>query len=442
MKQILLTVAMLAVAMTAGAQNKDQLLSSIDKAKAATENEKKAANPNTWIKYGDAFVNAYNSLFGDLWIGISKTEAALFGGAKPTSEEAVTLNGAAYTVEHYEFRDLYYNAAGVLDAVIITNPIMDDDLLVEARDAYLKAAEVDTKGSKLKQIYEKLSLLRNNLVNDAMSYYTLGDLAKAAFYFEESLPCSDNPVVNAVDSMVVYYTAVTYDASGNTEKAKKYYQKCIEIGYDQNGDVASALAELYKKEGNTDMAKQCLNDAFTKYPGSQAVLVSLINLYMDTNDDPQKILDLIKSAQQNEPDNASLAYAEGNVYKGLGDIESAVKCYEKSLEIDPNYIFGIFSIGGAYFDEAVAIQQEMDATDISEVEKYDALLQEQEKYLEMAIEPLEKTFAMATDADIELKNLVASYLKQIYFRFRTRDAKYAEKAQQYEQYLQEAGVEE
>ena len=131
MKQILLTVAMLAVAMTAGAQNKDQLLSSIDKAKAATENEKKAANPNTWIKYGDAFVNAYNSLFGDLWIGISKTEAALFGGAKPTSEEAVTLNGAAYTVEHYEFRDLYYNAAGVLDAVIITNPIMDDDLLVE-----------------------------------------------------------------------------------------------------------------------------------------------------------------------------------------------------------------------------------------------------------------------------------------------------------------------
>ena len=170
--------------------------------------------------------------------------------------------------------------------------------------------------------------------------------------------------------------------------------------------------------------------------------MSLINLYMDTNDDPQKILDLIKSAQQNEPDNASLAYAEGNVYKGLGDIESAVKCYEKSLEIDPNYIFGIFSIGGAYFDEAVAIQQEMDATDISEVEKYDALLQEQEKYLEMAIEPLEKTFAMATDADIELKNLVASYLKQIYFRFRTRDAKYAEKAQQYEQYLQEAGVEE
>lgn len=53
MKQILLTVAMLAVAITAGAQNKDQLLSSIEKAKVATENPKKASNPTTWIKYGD-----------------------------------------------------------------------------------------------------------------------------------------------------------------------------------------------------------------------------------------------------------------------------------------------------------------------------------------------------------------------------------------------------
>ena len=81
MKQILLTVAMLAVALTAGAQNKDQLLSSISKAEAATQNEKKAANPNTWIKYGDAFMNAYNDLMGSGWIGMSKTEAMLLGGA-------------------------------------------------------------------------------------------------------------------------------------------------------------------------------------------------------------------------------------------------------------------------------------------------------------------------------------------------------------------------
>lgn len=435
MKQILLTVAMLAAAFAAGAQNKDQLLSTIDKAKVATENEKKAANPNTWIKYGDAFVDAYNSLFGPLWLGISKTEASFLGGTQPVSEEQVVLNNIPFNVEHYEFRDLYYNANGVLDAVIITTSITDGDLLVDARDAYLKAAEVDAKGSKTKQIADKLGAVRNNLVNDAMSYYTLGDLDQAAYYFEESLPCSENPLVNTVDTMIVYYTAVAYDASGNADKAKKYYQKCIDLGYDQNGDVASSLAAIYQKEGNLDMAKECLNDAFAKYPSSQSVLVSLINLYMDSNDDPQKILDLIKSAQQNEPDNATLVCAEGNVYKSLGDIDNAIKCYQKSTEIDPDYVFGVYSIGNTYFEEAVAIQKKMDALDIRDVEGYEALSKEQDKYLKMSIEPFEKVFQMSDD--LELKVIAASSLKQIYFIFRAMDPKYAEKYQEYEKFLQE-----
>lgn len=439
MKQILLTVAMLAVALTAGAQNKDQLLSSIDKAKAATENEKKAANPTTWIKYGDAFLNAYNALFGDQWIGISKTESMLLGGGKPLSQEQVQLNGAAYSLEHYEFRDLYYNSADVLEMVIITKTIMDEDLLVQARDAYLKAAEVDAKGSKAKVLSEKLIQLRDKFVNDAMSYYTLGNVEKAAYYFEESLPCSENPVVNGIDSMIVYYTGVAYNAIGNTEKAKKYYEECLAIGYDQAGDVAASLAEIAKSEGNTDLAKKYLNEAFAKYPSSQSVLVSLINLYMETNDDPQKILDLIKSAQANEPKNASLVYAEGNVYKGLGDIENAVKCYYRSSEIDPNYVYGVYSVGNTYFDEAIAIQDKMNALDINDVEGYDALQKEFEKYLEMSIEPFEKAFNMTEDKDVKIA--VASALKQVYFRFRTRDAKYAEGYEKYNQYLATEGVE-
>ena len=161
MKQILLTVAMLAVAVTAGAQNKDQLLSNIAKAEVATQNEKKAANPNTWIKYGDAYMDAYNALFGDLWIGATQTDAQFLGGVKPLSTEQVQIQGAPYTLEHYEYRDLYYNVNGVLEVVIITKPIMDKDLLVQARDAYLKAAGLDAKGSKTKLISEKLSSLRD-----------------------------------------------------------------------------------------------------------------------------------------------------------------------------------------------------------------------------------------------------------------------------------------
>ena len=439
MKQILLTVAMLAVAVTAGAQNKDQLLSNIAKAEVATQNEKKAANPNTWIKYGDAYMDAYNALFGDLWIGATQTDAQFLGGVKPLSTEQVQIQGAPYTLEHYEYRDLYYNVNGVLEVVIITKPIMDKDLLVQARDAYLKAAGLDAKGSKTKLISEKLFSLRDKFVNDAMSYYTLGNVDKAAFYFEESLPCSENPVVNAVDSMIVYYTGVAYNAVGNNEKAKKYYGKCLEIGYDQQGDVAASLSEIAKAEGDVELAKKYLNDAFAKYPSSQSVLVSLINLYMETNDDPQKILDLIKAAQANEPTNASLVYAEGNVYKNLGDIENAIKCYYRSSEIDPGYVYGIYSVGNTYFDAAIEVQNKMNELDLNDVEGYEALQKEFESYLEKSIEPFEKAFGMSSDQ--ELKLAVASALKQIYFRFRTRDAKYAEGYEKYNNYLTENGVE-
>lgn len=439
MKKILLAAAMLSLAFTAGAQNKEQLLSNIQKAEVATLNEKKAANPATWIKYGDAFLNAYNELYGDMWIGISKNEALLLGGGKPLSVEQKQLDAGVFDVEHYEYRDLYFNSNGLLEMVIITKPITEENLLIQARDAYLKAIDVDVKNSKTKVINDKLVALHDNFVNDAMSYYTLGDVKTAAEYFAASIPCFDNKVVKSIDSVMVYYAGVAYSAIGENDKAKEYFEKCLEIGYDVKGDVAAALAEIAKKEGNVDLAKEYLNEAFTKYPSSQAVLVTLINLYIETNDDPNKILALIKSAQENEPSNASLVYAEGNVYKNLGDNEKAIECFQRSYEIDNNYAYGIYAVGNTYFDMAIAAQEEMNALDIRDVEGYDSLLVVFENYLLASIEPFETAFAASNDE--ELKVAVASALKQIYFRFRSRNPEYEAAYDKYNAYLQEHGIE-
>ena len=122
----------------------------------------------------------------------------------------------------------------------------------------------------------------------------------------------------------------------------------------------------------------------------------------------------------------------------LGDIENAVKCYARSTEMDPNYVYGVYSVGNTYFDEAIAIQEKMNALDLEDVEGYDALQKEFEKYLEMSVEPFERAFNMTDDQDIKVA--CASALKQVCFRFRTRDAKYAEGYEKYNNYLNEAGV--
>ena len=440
MKQILLTVAMLAVTLTAGAQNKDQLLSSIEKAEAATQNEKKASNPNTWIKYGDALTKAFVELVGpDYRQGWDATTVAMFNMQQPLSSEQVHIGGVPYQVDHYECRDLYFNLnTMILDAVIITKPISDDNLLAEARDAYLKAAELDVKGTKKKAITDKLINIRDRFAEYAISNSNVGNPQVAAEYFEGSLSCSDNPVVNTIDTLMLYNTGLMYNIVGDNAKARKYYSQCVELGYDNNGEVSSSLASILMAEGDIEGAKECLNAAFQKYPGSQSVLVTLINLYIESNDDPQKVLDLIKAAQNNEPDNATLVYAEGNVYFNMGQPEKAIECYYKSFEMDPTYVYGIYAVGNAYFEMAVDVQDEMGQLDLRDVENYERLLAEFEQDLMNAIEPLEKAFSMTDDQDVKIASAAA--LKQIYFRFRDKDPKFAEQHAVYEKFLNDAGI--
>ncbi len=442
MKRLFLMVAALVAAISVSAQNPEKLLSNIKKAEAATVNEKKATNPATWIKYGDAYVKAYDVMLGDglLWIGMSKNEATLLGGGEePSSVEQVNINGTDYAIEHYAVRDLYYNMMGTIDVILINRQLTEQPLLVGAREAYFKGMEYDVEGSKTKDFNNKLRALRDKFLNEGMSYYTLGNLEKAAENFENAIPCYDNPVVNAFDSVSVLYAAEAYKYAGNLEKAASYYAQCLENGYTLNGDLAATLGEVYIAMGNFDAAKECLTDAFAKFPANQAVLVTLINLYIESGDNAEKVLELIRAAQQNDPTNASLYYVEGNVYKEIKDYEKALACYNKSYEIDPNYVYSIYSVGLTYFDMAIATQDAMDKLDIRDVEGYDALNVQFEDYLKKSIEPFEQAFEIAEEMDI--KAVVASALKQVYFRFRDKGQNYSDGYVKYDQFLKENGLE-
>lgn len=434
MKKFLLIISALTLVLTAGAQTKESVIKGIEKAQATAENPKKATNPTTWIKLADAYVDAYTFSQGGVWIGAQAMEAKLvLKGQQVLSSEVKNYSGADYTVDTYEDKALYYNAQGLLEVIQILKPVVDQPL-EKAYDAYIKAYEVDVKGSKKEDIAEKLIALRDKYINEAMGAYTIGDIKTANQYFESSLKVYDNPVVERVDSMIVYYTAVTFNMLEDKENAAKYFNKCKEINYHQEGDVFSALAEIYKAQGDVEKAKATLNEGFAIYPTSQGILVSLINIYLETNDDPNKVLELIRTAQNNEPTNASLHYAEGNVYKNLKDIDNAIKCYYKSYEIDPTYVFGIYTVGSTYYDRAIEIQEEINNLDVNDIETYDKLLAEFEQCLINAIDPFEKAFAATNDKEFQLA--IADGLKQIYFRFRDKDPKYQEGFDKYNAFLE------
>ena len=88
-------MALLAVTTFASAQVKTsaEAKAMIDKAVAATQNEKKAAKAGTWINLGKAYMAAYDAPIGEVWTGASKQELTLTMGELTADERQIILDG-------------------------------------------------------------------------------------------------------------------------------------------------------------------------------------------------------------------------------------------------------------------------------------------------------------------------------------------------------------
>lgn len=437
MKKLIISLALVffGAQVYAQSQNVANALKVLDKAKAESVNPKKSANPVTWVKLGTAYSECFDAPASGIWGGMTQMEAKmLLKDQQVLSSTQEELAGAIYTVDKYDDKTLYYDETGKLAAWIITKPAVEGvDILNEAYNAFNKANELDAKGSQKKVLVESMKGIQSRYMADGMSYYTIGNPAEASKRFEMAAMVAANPLLGLVDSTMIYYAAVTATMAGDAPRAAKFFEECVKINYVQDGDVFASLADCYKKGGDTVKAIETLNSGFLKYPLSQSILVGLINIYMEADEEPAKLVELLKTAQANEPNNPSLYYAEGNVYAKLQDYPKAIEAYQKSAEIDPNYFWAPFSEGKTYYDWAVDLQNKanLEADD----NKYMELVKQFDDCLKKSIAPLERAFTL--EQDPELRAYVAELLKNVYFRYREESAEFQSNYEKYNNFLQE-----
>ena len=433
MKKILLVLAMLASLQVANAQTEKAVQAAKKQAEAAltaSQDAKKAANFATWIKLGKAYVDTYTAAQGNGFVGTPTAELALLmGNVKPSSEEDVELGGFPYRVQHYETADYYIGANGSVAMIVVTKPAYDDALGLAA-EAYEKAAELDVKGKKTKDISEAIKNIATLYAGDAVSAYQLGDYAKSSELFEKSAEVSKMKPYDAIDTSSVYNAGLTAAIAGNNEKAKEMFEECIEYRYfGDDGDVFARLAAIYEQEGDKEKSVKILEDGFVSYPRSQSILIGLINAYNTEGGNTDRLFELLDVAKQNEPNNASLWYVEGDIRLKMDppQVEQAFAAYDKCTEIDPTYPYGYIGKGIYLYNRAADISEK--ASNEYDDNKYFALVEEFQKALKDCIEPFEKAYEVSTDEGVKLT--VAEYIKNAAFRFR-EEPEYLAKYEKYD----------
>jgi tetratricopeptide (TPR) repeat protein len=411
------------------AQDASKVLSKIAKSDEEIRNPKKAAQAKTWISRAELFTGIWSEPVKNVMPGMSNRDIRLALATEKVKETVQEdLGGTLYEVDVYEHKKLYYDDKGLLVFWNVTYPV--DSLLFAALKAYQEAISLDGKGANAKKITAGLEDLQIKFQTDAYAAYNLHRYNDALLNFEGALTCSGNPLVGRTDTLVIYYAGLVARVAGDNIKASEHFGKALELGYNQEGDLYAAQAEVLQALGDTTASVQLLTEGLAKYPANQSVIIGLINTFLQQGNDPKKVLPYIEQAQQNDPDNASLYYAEGVVYEQMEDYDNAVLAYRKSLEKDENNFYSNYSLGALYFNKAVQIQNvaAMEPDD----KKYAKMSKEVDAYFDLSLPYLEHAYELQ-DSQVA----VLESLKSLYFRLREKSPEMQQKYEYFNSKLQE-----
>ena len=434
MKRILIALAVLLAVQVADAQVKsaDAAKKAVEAAEKAAQDPKKNTKVATWLKVATSYMDAYEAPAGNVLLNSPRMQIQMMmANEKPISSESVVVDGLNFKKEVFANKNLYYDEMDILRIVEITKPVFDDPL-GKALEAYAKAYEVDVKKSKEKDIKEGIQAIAQKYYVDGMNQYSLGNYAQAAELLVKAAAASETAPYSVVDTTSLYNAAYIFWASKDFESAKTYFEKCLANNYYyENGEVFAKLGDVFFNLGNKEQGVKTLEEGFVKFPQSQSILIGLINYYLESGENTDRLFELIAEAKKNEPENVSLYYVEGNIYKQLGQNEKAIAAYQECSTVDPNYDFGYHGQGVLYYDMAVQTSEKA-ASELDDA-KYTALVKEYEQYLLNAIEPFEKAFEVTKNDQVKLN--AAEYLKNIYYRFSSVDDKYMQGYTKYNDYV-------
>ncbi|MBS1582617.1 MAG: hypothetical protein JST66_10500 [Bacteroidetes bacterium] len=275
-------------------------------------------------------------------------------------EPAITNEGTMGKEKTWRYRgDIYRSIAlGDKPELLARFP----DAMQKAIDSYIKANELDTKGSYKEDNLKALSALQVQALNGGNDAFTAKDYDKAIALYGESERVAKT--FGQVDSNAVFNRTLAYESKGDLKKAIEGYQECIRIGYDKS-EVFRYLASLQKKEGDLNAAIATTQAGHKRHPNDKEIMLDEVAYLLEANR-MEEAETSVKAAIEKDPTNPVLHSVLGSLYDAKANpkegtvpeadmikwYDLAEGAYKKSIEVDPKFFDGYYNIGVLYNNRA------------------------------------------------------------------------------------------
>lgn len=290
-----------------------------------------------------------------------------------------------------------------------------------ALQSYKKAIALDAKGSFRKQINASLSLMSFTVANAAYDFNDKGDLVNSLDCFEQSLAIDSITSPSKVDSVTIYNAGLMADKIKNYDKARFYYNRCIEIGY--SGAMAyGLLANLDKSQGDTVAYLAQIEKGIKAYPDNcSSLLIELINHFILLGQS-QEALDYLAKAIEQDGSNPSYYFSQGSLLDRIGRPDEAKAAYEKALEINPDYFDAWLNLGVQVYNKAVEMAKAANDIPANKPKEYDAAIAAAFDQMNLAVPYFEKAYSIKPNDEYAMQ-----VLKECYFKLRSTHPEYNDK---------------
>jgi len=314
----------------------------------------------------------------------------------------------------WEVRGEIYQAIYQSEDEKVSN--LAEEPLTQALESYKKALELDEKGKYDNSLKVKLTLLTNDLTNQAVDAFNNNNYQKALKSFEQILDVQsidiikqDNP--EAVDTVIIFNAGLAAYNAENYEKAIKYYEEAAK--YDYNGArTYSLIANAYQMNKDTLSALQALQEGFKKYPDDNTILTSMIQIYLDL-DKTEEAMKYLNMAIEQDPANATYHFAQGTLYEKMEKVDKAIQAYKTAIKNDEKFFNAYYNLGALYYNEGVKQIEVANSIPTSENERYTAALAKADDWFQKALPYMEKCHELQPEDEMTMESL-----KNLYYRLK------------------------